>query len=317
MVQGGQTQMAKEVAAGVAITTAMVAVAAFMPIIGFFCALFIPLPPLFFRVRLGRQIGMIVPLSVLLIIGIVLGQLSSDILLFAQLLLLGTVLGELFEKKLSVERTALLAAGAVLATGAVAMVIYSAAVNQGVGTLISNYVKQNLELTLALYKQMGVSEAHIHMISDSLDQIRFVLVSILPALFTVSMLFVTWITILMAGRLFRKRGLPYPDFGPLNRWKAPEFLVWGVIVSGLLLLIPDGLSKILGLNMLIVFLLVYFFEGIAIVSFYFEKKRFPGALKIFLYSLIALQQVILLVVIGIGFFDVWVNFRKLGTENGD
>ena len=35
-----------------------------------------------------------------------------------------------------------------------------------------------------------------------------------------------------------------------------------------------------------------------------------------LYILILLQQALLLVVVGIGFFDVWVNFRKLGNDEG-
>jgi uncharacterized protein YybS (DUF2232 family) len=65
------------------------------------------------------------------------------------------------------------------------------------------------------------------------------------------------------------------------------------------------------MNGLIILMMVYFFGGIAIVSFYFEKKKFPLALRFFLYSLIALQQFILLFVIGLGFFDMWLNFRKL------
>ena len=53
----------------------------------------------------------------------------------------------------------------------------------------------------------------------------------------------------------------------------------------------------------------------AIVSFYFERKRFPRLLRIFLYSLIALQQFVLILVIGLGFFDVWLNFRKIKPPN--
>jgi uncharacterized protein YybS (DUF2232 family) len=61
---------------------------------------------------------------------------------------------------------------------------------------------------------------------------------------------------------------------------------------------------------------VYFFQGIAIVSFYFNKKRFPRVIRIFLYTLIAIQQLVLLAVIGLGFFDMWFNFRKLGKQTG-
>jgi uncharacterized protein YybS (DUF2232 family) len=59
---------------------------------------------------------------------------------------------------------------------------------------------------------------------------------------------------------------------------------------------------------------VYFFQGIAVVSYFFNKKRFPRTLRIFLYSLIAIQQIILLLIIGLGIFDMWLNFRKLNPE---
>jgi len=37
-------------------------------------------------------------------------------------------------------------------------------------------------------------------------------------------------------------------------------------------------------------------------------------IRFFLYSLIALQQMVLLLVIGLGFFDMWLNFRRLDTQ---
>jgi uncharacterized protein YybS (DUF2232 family) len=99
----------------------------------------------------------------------------------------------------------------------------------------------------------------------------------------------------------------------LNRWQAPELLVWAVIISGLGLFLPVSAVKIAGLNALIALLPVYFFQGIAIVSFFFEKKQVPRMVKVFVYGIIALQQIFLLVVVGLGFFDTWLNFRKLDT----
>jgi len=111
------------------------------------------------------------------------------------------------------------------------------------------------------------------------------------------------------------RSLNYPDFGPLNLWKAPEYLVWGVIGCGLALFLPHTAIKVIGINGLLILMTVYFFQGIAIVSFYFDKKRLPRFVRVFLYTLIALQQLILLAVIGLGFFDLWANFRRLGKQS--
>jgi uncharacterized protein YybS (DUF2232 family) len=72
---------------------------------------------------------------------------------------------------------------------------------------------------------------------------------------------------------------------------------------------------VLGINGLIVLMTVYFFQGMAITTFFFQKKRFPFILRVFFYGLIVVQQFLLLLVIALGFFDTWLNFRKLGVSN--
>lgn len=309
-----QGEISKEIVRGVAITSLIFVVAIYLPILGFFCALFIPLPVLYYRTRLGRTHGAAVPVATCLVMALLAGRMSMDTLFFVELLLLGFVLGEVFEANLSLEKTVLLSSGIVLGLGAAALFFYAPAVGKSFWALIDDYVATNLQLTVSLYENMGVSEEKIHLISSSLEYIRYTLVRIIPALAAASTLLVTWMSLLLARPLLAWQELPYPAFGPLNRWKVPEHLVWGVIGCGLLLIAPARWLNMLGLNGLIVFMTVYFFAGIAIVSFYFEKKQFPRMLKVFLYALIALQQIVLLIVIGLGFFDMWVNFRRMETK---
>jgi uncharacterized protein YybS (DUF2232 family) len=63
-------------------------------------------------------------------------------------------------------------------------------------------------------------------------------------------------------------------------------------------------------------MMIYFFQGIAVVSFYFKKKQFPKALRAILYGLMAMQQLLLLVVVAMGFFDMWFDFRRLRKVEG-
>jgi uncharacterized protein YybS (DUF2232 family) len=247
-----------------------------------------------------------------LIMMALIGGLSIDVIFFAGLLLVGFILGELFELNLSIEQTTLIASGSVVLSGLISLIVSSVLTGEGVFAVVSDYVAENLELTLVLYQSMGMSQENIQLISQSLDKIHQVLVTIIPALVSVSTLFVTWISILLARPVLTSRSLFYPDFGPLKLWKAPEYLVWAVIGCGLSLFLPPTVLKIIGLNGLLILLTVYFFQGIAIVSFYFDKKRLPRFVRVFLYTLIGLQQLILLAVIGLGFFDLWINFRRSG-----
>jgi len=306
--------MVKDIVTAVLVTSLIFCVSVFIPIIGFVAALFIPLPVLFYRLKLGRINGLIIAVIAGLIMMALIGGLSIDVIFFAGLLLIGFMLGELFELNLSIEQTTLVASGSVVLSGLVSLIISSVLTGEGVLAVVSNYVAKNLELTLVLYQSMGMSQENIKLISQSLDKIHQVLVSIIPALVSASTLFVTWISILLAKPMLTSRSLFYPNFGPLKLWKAPDYLVWGVIGCGLSLFLPHAALKIIGLNGLLILLTVYFFQGIAIVSFYFDKKRLPRLVRVFLYTLIALQQLILLAVIGLGFFDLWLNFRRSGKQ---
>jgi uncharacterized protein YybS (DUF2232 family) len=305
--QSERKDIPKDLISGIALTCLLFGISGYIPIVGFFFALLLPLPVLFYRLKIGRQKAMIIPVVTMVIMSIGFGGISPDILFFLGLLLLGFVLGECFESNLEIEKTILFSAGSVLATIGFFLFFYSNVYHDGVISLLSEYVGTNLKLTLTLYEEMGMPEENILLIANSLDSIAYVLVRIIPAMATA-------LTLLVVP-ILKSRGLFYPDFGSLKQWKAPETMVWFVIGSGLALLIPFQLLKIVGLNCIIVLMTIYFFQGIAIVSFYFEKKRFPRLLKIFIYSIIAMQQMILILVVGLGFFDMWLNFRKLDTNN--
>ena len=308
--------MIKDIVNGFLITSLIFLISVFIPIVGFVTALFIPLPILFYRLKLGRKPGAIIFAGAGLVMIVLIGGISLDVLFFAELLLIGFVLGELIELNLSIEKTVLFACGSALLAGLAGLLISSVLSGEGIYTIVSRYVGKNLELTMVLYRNMGMPEESIELISRSLEKIRHVLVSIVPALVSASTLFITWISILLAKPVLQSRSLFYPDFGPLNVWKAPEYLVWGVIGCGISLFLPLTAVKTISLNGLLILMTVYFFQGIAIVSFYFNKKRFPRIIRVFLYTLIALQQLVLLVVIGLGFFDLWFNFRRLGKQAG-
>jgi len=310
-----QGKRLKDIAIGVAATVSLFALAWKLPLFGFFFSLFMPLPIFYGRVKLGRQSGLLTAAFSLLAMAAIIGEVSFDLFFYLELLLLGFLLGELSEWRLSIEHTVAFTTTAVLLTGLAGLLLYSSSIGKGLGAMLSDAVGQNLEMTLTLYRDMGVAEENIQLIAGSLETIGHVMVRVLPGLTASAFLLITWVCLILARPLFQASQLPYPDFGPLNRWQAPEPLVWVAIACGALLLVPEKTIKVLGINGLIVLMTVYFFQGMAITTFFFQKKRFPLILRVFLYSLIVIQQFLLLLVIGMGFFDTWLNFRKLDASN--
>jgi uncharacterized protein YybS (DUF2232 family) len=309
-----QNGVSKDIATGVMATLVIFSVSVFMPVVGFVFSMFIPLPVLFYRAKLGRRLGMIVPLVAFAVMGLVLGGVTMDIIFFSGLMFLGFAMSEMFEKKLSVEMTVVAACSMVIGAGLVSILFYSIANRTGIFALVSAYVATNLALSLDLYKGIGIPQETIDAISGSLDQIQYVLVRILPSLAVASTLFVAWTNLIAARPIMERRGLYFPDFDRLNCWRAPDFLIWGVIGCGLIMLLPATGVRLVGVNGLLVLFTIYFIQGIAIVSFYFEKKKLPRAIRVILYMMIAFQQLFLLVIICIGLFDMWINFRKIDTD---
>ena len=304
--------MVKDIVNGVLTTSLIFAASILIPVFGFFCSLFIPLPTLYYRIKLGRTTGVIIPILGFIIMVVVLNSLTIDAVFFAGLLMVGFILGELMELRFPINKTVLYTCGVVLFGAIASLFIFSSLSGQNLFTILSQYVAQNLELSLALYQGLGVmSDENIRQIQGSLGKIQYVLVRIIPALTIASTLLVIWINILVSKTLLKGKFRLHPDYEKLNRWQAPDFLVWAVIGCGLLMLLPASAAKLLGINVLLIAMTIYFFQGMSIVSFFFEKKKVPRFFKIILYSLIAVQQLALIAVIGIGLFDMWFNFRKL------
>lgn len=309
-----QSLISKDIATGVMAVLAIFSLSVFLPVIGFIFSLFIPLPIVFYRAKLGRPQGIAVPLVAIVLMTLVFGGLSIDLLFFAGLMLLGFVMGEMFEKPLSIEMTIGATSALVIVAGMIGVLLYSITSHTGIIALVSSYVATNLELSLKLYEGLGIPQESIDAIAKASDRIQYVLVRIMPSIVAASTLFVAWINLIVARPLMLRRGLAFPDFGRLNHWRAPDPLIWGVIACGVVMLTPATGIRLLGINGLLVLLTVYFMQGIAILSFYFEKKGLPRFVRVVLYTMIAFQQLFLLIVIGIGLFDMWVNFRKIDTN---
>ena len=259
--------MLKDIANGVLITSLIFVVSILIPVLGFFCTLFIPLPTLYYRIKLGRTTSAIIPVLGFIIMVVVMQGFSMDVIFLAELLLVGFILGELLASRFSIGKTMLYACSAVLMSGIISLFVYGIASGKDLISMLSQYVAQNIELSLVLYQSLGMSEENLRLIQDSLDKIQYILVGIIPGLTISSTLLVIWINILLSKVLLKGRFAYHPDYEKLNQWQAPDYLIWALIGCGLLILLPASATRMIGLNVLLIMMTIYFFQGMAIVSF--------------------------------------------------
>ena len=293
----------KETLTGILFCLLIYGVVFAFPLLGVFVLLFLPLPVLFYRLKLGRNGGAIVAAASFFVLVLMAKGLAFDTLYFGVLLMTGIFLGECLERHLNIQKT--MGLTTLIAVGAIFIVFSAYILSQDLtfSQMIKAYMNQSLQIAEQISPEIGMDKEVAGKLVSSM-------MIVLPGMFIVSFMTTIWINILCIKRLLSRKGIALKSIEGLNLYKTPDKLIWAVIASGAALMVPLGPLKIIGINCLLILLLIYFFQGIAVISFFFQKKNTPVALKVFCYFLIAVQAYVLIMVIGLGFLDNWINFRK-------
>lgn len=131
----------------------------------------------------------------------------------------------------------------------------------------------------------------------------------LPSAVAVIALILVWVNLALLIRLnpdgFNERlGI---SSGFLQDWKAPEFLIWPTILSGATLLIDFGSITDVGRNLFKFLMAIYAIQGLSILSFFFNHWKLRRIFRLVGYLVAIL--VIMPLLLSLGFFDLWFDFR--------
>lgn len=298
----------KEMIKAVAIALLVAIAGSILP----FAALFIPIPHAYYRLKLGPRPGRLVSLAALAILGFLSG--GIHLAYMGGFFLVGQLLGEGISRRYTVGRAMALAVGGpiLIWTG----LFLALAVSSGTGP--TAYVTQavtefgQLILTAAAEAQLPLEVQAAY--SDFVTEAQQILIQVYPALTVLTVILTAWITLMLTRVLLGRQGIAIYTDPPLALWRAPEPLVWGVILSIAAMFIPIPAIRGIGLNLTLVFSLIYFFQGLGITAYMLNRAQFPKGLRACLYVLIAIFYPLHLAVAGIGLFDTWLNLRRIGIN---
>jgi uncharacterized protein YybS (DUF2232 family) len=292
-----------------AILTLTFLFAALIPFAGVVIVL-TPLPVLYTFSRLDRLRGFAVLfVSYLATFGIVRlsGQHASLPVLF-MIGFTGVLLFEILKRRASIEKTFLLALSALFCCGAGFILYHSFRAGVAPWQMVELHVAEIVREYIIFYAQlMNLPEEQARLIREVATYFFTVT---FPALALSGAVFTIWVNLLAGRRLFRMHGIAFPDFGDLAAWKAPEKFVWMLIAGGGMVFVTMEEVAVVGMNLLIISGTIYLLQGLAIVAFFFRQKQVPLFFRWLFYFLIFVQLYLLIIVIAVGLFDLWVDFRK-------
>lgn len=296
---------------GVTLTFSLFLSVVMFPGLGLATGILTPVPIAFYIRKLGWRYGALIPGVVFLLISAGAGIKVGTIFL-AEFAAIGIVLSESVRLRLSLGRGVLLPALTSLA-GSVLLLWLVSSPAKGLPAMLEEQIRQNVKEAVEVYSKVGFSEEQIGGLKEFTKRLENIILRTYPSLAFVGILSVTLFNLLTLKAFLKKKGIEDYQVEP-TVWRSPELLVWLLIAGGLMLMLKIDWGRTVGLNILIVTASIYFFQGLAIVAFYFKKMGTPSFMRGIGYFLIVFQQIFTILVIGFGLFDLWFDFRRLKKE---
>ena len=297
----------------VAITVIMGIITVYVPIIGMFVEFFCAVPLAVLTARQGAGKG----ISALFVTFILLSMLISPILAVRLALsfgICGVALGWCVRKNFDAIRIFFMT-----------LVVASAAQVVSIGLLIAvmdvNLIDEQIEMvresfdeSFKMYEEMGVDKAQISEAQKQVEPALQLLAFLMPTLIMLTALINAVAVWLTAQWIFPKLQMKIPQLPPFAQWKLPSLFFYTAIVGGLGLYwgFTRGWTEIyeISLNLLIVSAIIGLIQGLALLSFIFDRYNVSKLMRRLLYVILILNMFLIQIVAITGLLDMLFDYRK-------
>jgi uncharacterized protein YybS (DUF2232 family) len=296
-----------------ALSGALFLAVAAIPIVGGFAMLFAPAPILIFAVgRLSPNLR--ATISVLLAGGLVAiaAGISAGVTYGVSFGLATMLMCYMLERRYSFELIVLVTAGMMLIAGTAAALV-AAGSPDAMLTAIHQSLKAGMGRGQDFYKAIGMDAG---LPPDTQATAIDIFIRLSPALAAIAAAATVMLNLTIFWRWAGKKRLAYDLFGELPKWSTPEWLIWvllaaGFAYQGFKYLIPIKPIETIALDAFLCVAMVYFCQGLAIMSYYFRMLGMPAVARVAIYVITCVQPVLAVLVCLAGVLDLWVDFRRL------
>jgi hypothetical protein len=190
--------------------------------------------------------------------------------------------------------------------------VLSGAVVGGLGTL--QMFKMNGIQTIADVQKIVDEFAHkIEAVNPNVKVDTSLLVQQIPSAIVIMLILALGLGLIFERRTFSWLGMPREKVASqlkLLDYRVPDFVIWIAMSAFLLTMVSFGVKAIaiLAINIVNVAVVLYFFQGLAVLEVFLNSIR-AGALTRILTYIILIGQLFLLLSL-IGLVDYWVDFRR-------
>lgn len=278
-----------------------------LPLAGVLPGIFAPLPGMFYTLKSGKSVGIVI----VLISAGSLAILANPMTLFLYLVqsgLMSLVMPYILAKGWGGARAIAFSVSASLAC--IMLVVLFAWLVRGIdlhGEILQG-INSSISQTVKLYEKSGLKEDDLQSLRQGMEQAGAMIGRVYPALILVGLGAVAGLNLLMLRKMAEKFDFQL-SIGELKYFRNPDHLIWFVIVPGFALLLKNADVSMAALNLLVLVLSLYFIQGLAVTVHTFERLSVSRLVRTIFYVLLALQPYLAVALALFGIFDLWGNFR--------
>lgn len=298
------------------LTVLFALVSVYLPLIGFFLTLLMPLPIIFLGIRHGLKWS-IMATVVAGLISIILMHPIYAIIMVISFGCIGIALGHAFHQEYSPTKSLICGAVAVCLSITLGTMVSLVALGINPITIQIDAVNKAASFFLT-YNQPALAGIDLSALSEKIQLITKLFFIVLPAGFIISSIILSYINIMMTISILKKLGYSMSSFPPLRQLTLPGYFV---LLYGLAMLLTyfGQVKKIdlfyhVGLNLQLLVNSFLLIQGLAISSYLANKYHLSKIVFIVIMFFIFSNEISIQVLILGGLFDLSFDYRKLRTS---
>lgn len=172
-------------------------------------------------------------------------------------------------------------------------------------TAISDYLVSYLRIVIENYEKVADPanyNTYIYVIKNNMNSIVFNVIHLMPAF---SFVYVSFVAAVAKRYYLRKYVMAEP------RYKVNEKLIILLLAGGFLIISNNPYLKLVSYNTLIIFGILFFYQGADIVNFYMNKFKIRIFLRFIIYFLIFSWPHIIAFLAVAGLVDNWFDLTEI------
>jgi uncharacterized protein YybS (DUF2232 family) len=277
-----------------------------IPPVGIFSGLLAPFPVAFVRVRHNFWTAAITVLGGTTAITAVFG-LTAGAFYLVQCGLISLLMPELLLRGYGGARSIAWTTAANVCLLAIAVAFFSISSGQDINKLVVTEIQNSVAQAASIYEKSGVKGDDLSVLKQTMATAAELVIRMYPALVTITLIAMAGCNLALLRRFFTVGGSL--KIGEFKTYGNPDILVWILIAAGFSMLATNRIITTPALNILIIVTLLYFLQGLAVLSTVIARQSIAGVLRVGLYIVLVLQPYLAALVAAIGIFDLWGDFR--------